>query len=184
MKTRKIKNLFCITGAIFLIGLIGCTGKTFEIYDTDSSGELNQSEFEAAFNEANWLAVYDKNSNDVFENNEFILASFDYWDSNDDDILEEDEFDDGVADFYYPYNYGLYGTYADWDMDDDNQLEEDEFEAAYIKTDIVKVADTNNDNSISNGEISSLMFRAMDENNDEEISPGEFQDDVLLRTTA
>lgn len=182
MKTGIRKKLFYIIGFIFLIGVVGCTSDTFEIYDTNSSGELSQSEFEAAFDKAGWFAQYDKNSNDIFENNEFIFASFDYWDNNHDDILEEDEFDYGVGNFYYPYNYGLYGTYTDWDINDDNKLEEDEFEAAYVKTDIFKAADTNKDNSINKEEISNLVFRSMDENNDNELSPSEFQDDVLVRT--
>lgn len=181
MKTTMHRKLIYTICTLFLLGgLAGCDDDTFEVYDTDASGELSQSEFEDAFNKAEWFASYDKNQNDIFESDEFILASFDYWDHNDDDVLEEAEYNYGVRNFYYPYNYGLYGTYVDWDIDDSDNLEEDEFEAAYVNTDIFKSADTDENGKLSKDEISNLVFRAMDDDNNMQIAQTEFQEDVLV----
>lgn len=81
--------------------------EAFSDWDADSSGAIDQNEWNTRWSEA---GVYDS------------------WDANDDDALSEEEWTAGIGDNEEAFDERFGETaYDDWDLDDDGALTGDEF---------------------------------------------------------
>ncbi len=98
----------------------------FSDFDTDDSGDLNDSEF------------YDGAYND--------------WDTDGNGIIEEEEWNTGVDTYYDDYDTSAYGDYGEWDADGDGELTEDEFDESFTDTGIYDDWDADSNDVIDENE--------------------------------
>lgn len=71
----------------------------FDLFDTDKSGDLSDSEWNEGFRQSNWFTSYDADRNSSVSNQEWTRANFSNWDRNDDNFLDQQE--------YQSYNLGM-----------------------------------------------------------------------------
>ena len=110
---------------------------------------------------------WNKDGNNVLDKEEFYQGLYQAWDENKDGNIEENEFTDGVNNFFDDYNFKEYGQYADWDTDNSGDVSVAEFREGMKGTvdsdptaqDLLVIWDTDNDPAIERIELDNITVR-------------------------
>ncbi|MFO8130227.1 MAG: hypothetical protein R6T99_10050 [Bacteroidales bacterium] len=178
ISTRMIAKFLTAMIAITSISCDRSTNLSFEDWDLDNNGTIEQREFVDVFSEHyydDWNTV----NNEYLDDEDFYHTVYNVWDIDDDEAMVREEWIAG-----YDYFYGDYVVvnYEDIDVNNDEVLLYDEFYNVLRDTDFYHDWDLNKDAYLSDEELGLGLFHIWDVDNSGKIEYDEYVDFDLYYT--
>lgn len=178
MKANKLNfNYFLISALSFVFLLIGTRGygqnMSYREVDANQDKKVDRMELKEAISMAGMLANWDTNQNGYFDDKEFYTFTYRLWDSNHDGTISEEEWKKGIT-HIENYNENQNGSFEDWDSDQNSKINFNEFTSGLKDNHYFRALDMNEDQKLSNQEVSNAVFKIWDEDDDDNIERIEF----------
>ena len=143
-----------------------------ELQETDQevmreeTGNMQQDEWETEDR-------MQKNEAAVLDDTDYYENTYDVWDEDDNDLLDKNEYNLG-----YDYSYGDYvvSDFNSVDTDGDGYVDYTEYETSVADTDMFNEWDMDKDQTLSDNEISRMVFNNWDYDNSNFIEKKEWEE--------
>ena len=143
---------------------------TFDDWDGNVSGDVDESEFDERFARTGWYGNWDGDTDSYLTSDEFYEGTYGQWDADADDYLNEDEF----RSVQTMYGDDRLGEWPDYDLDADDRISRDEFRAGFENTAMWDEWDADSDGRLSSEEWNRTIFSTLDADGDGALTEEEW----------